>query len=113
MISKPCIECGKLTNGGTRCEQHQKELTQRKELARNTPERKAHKALMYGNNYKKQRKQIIATATHCALCQQPFQPGDRIEADHIIPGHPMSPLQPAHRRCNIAKSNKTIEQTFE
>ena len=105
-IRKPCIICGELTNGGTRCDTHETELQQRKAATRNTPERQAYKRQMYGPYYRQQRKHIIATATHCALCGQPFQHGDKIEADHIYPGDPLSPLQPAHRRCNQRKSDK-------
>lgn len=109
---KPCIDCGQLTRT-TRCEQHTKQLNQAKEQARDTPERRAKKRTMYGWQYQQARKALKATATECWICRQPFTPNDRIEADHLTPGDPHSPLAPAHRRCNQARGDKTFEQTFE
>ena len=108
MIRKPCIECGQLTNGGTRCEQHQQLLDQRKEAKRNTPERQAYKRQMYGPYYRRQRKAVIASATICGICNKPFKPDDRIEADHIYPGQPTSPLQAVHRLCNQKRGAKPL-----
>lgn len=107
-MRKPCIVCGNLTNGGTRCETHETELQQRKDTARNTPERQAYKRAMYGPYYRQQRKRIIATATHCAICGHAFQQGDKIEADHVYPGNPLSPLQPTHRQCNLKRGSKPL-----
>ena len=51
------------------------------------------------------RKTIVANATHCGICGQRFQPGDNIEADHIIPmssggSDDLSNLRATHRSCN-------------
>jgi hypothetical protein len=108
MIRKPCIECGQLTNGGTRCEQHQTILDQHKEAKRNTPQRQAYKRQMYGPYYRRQRKAVIASATICGICNKPFKPDDRIEADHIYPGQPTSPLQAVHRLCNQKRGAKPL-----
>lgn len=64
-----------------------------------------HKRLMYGAGYKARRDAVIASSTHCALCGIPFQLGDLVEADHIIP-NPDSQLQAVHRLCNQRKSDK-------
>ena len=106
---KPCINCGTLTRG-TRCNTHQQQLDQAKEKKRDTPERRAKKKAMYGWDYQQRRAHLRAQATHCHLCQQPFTSTDNIEADHLIPGDPHSPLAPAHRLCNQVRSNKPLQQ---
>ena len=109
-FNKPCIVCGTLARG-TRCEPHQTEYNRKKESNRTvTPERLAKKKALYGNpEYLKARKQLKETATHCHICKQPFVLGDKIEADHLIPGHPYSPLAPAHRLCNQRRGNKPLK----
>ena len=114
---KPCIICGTLSRG-TRCEQHQKELDQRKQAAKEkNPAHQEKKKALYGNkNYRQERARVVATATICHICNKPFIYGDRIEADHLYPGDPTSPLLPAHRKCNQQKGNtppKTTQQTTE
>lgn len=108
-FNKPCLVCGVLSRG-TRCPEHQAELNRKKEQHRvETPERKAKKRLLYNNpQYQAARKQLLATATHCHICKKAFTPSDKIEADHLIPGHPMSPLAPAHRLCNQRRGNKPL-----
>lgn len=107
-FNKPCIDCGTLTRN-TRCETCTSKLPPKPV----DPEKAARKKALYGWQYQQARKQLIATATHCHICGKPFHPGDKIEADHLIPGHPQSPLAAAHRRCNQARGNKPLEQTFE
>jgi hypothetical protein len=109
-FNKPCIICGTLSRG-TRCETHEKELTQRKEAARNSdPTYKAKKATLYGYQHQKARKQLIANATVCYLCGKPFTPTDKIDADHLIPGDPYSPLAATHASCNRSKGNKPLDR---
>lgn len=71
-------------------------------------ERKNKKALLYNSTYRARAKVLRATATHCHICKQAFTNRKLIEADHLVPGNPLSPLAPAHRSCNIKKSNKYI-----
>jgi hypothetical protein len=52
--------------------------------------------------------EVVYGATHCALCNKEYQPGDRRSLDHIIPlscGGTDTPdnVQSAHLRCNEAK----------
>ena len=103
---RPCLTCGQLANDSY-CPQHRKELNDRRQLAKDTPERLARKRLLYGGNYRQRRRELLATATHCALCLKPFLPTDRIDADHVLPGNPNSPLQATHATCNRSKGNRT------
>jgi hypothetical protein len=100
---KPCLRCGVLFRGrGGLCPTHNAEYLARQ----NTPEKKAKKQALYGGDYRKRRKAVVANATHCHICKLPFQAGDQIEADHLVP-LPNSPLLAAHRHCNQAKGDKT------
>lgn len=73
-----------------------------------SPERKEKKKLLYGNNYRTRARAMKAQATHCHLCGKAFEFGDNIEADHLIAGHPDSPLAPAHRECNRRRGNREL-----
>jgi len=105
-FKKPCLVCGSLTTNASRCDVHQAEIRRIRDAKYNTPEKLAKKRLMYGGDYQQRRKQVLANATHCSICNEPLRPGDRVEADHIDPGNPHSALAPAHRLCNQRKSNK-------
>lgn len=55
--------------------------------------------------YRQARAQVLAGATHCAICGQPATPLDPLEADHIVShadngtDHPAN-LRAVHRTCN-------------
>ena len=95
-FNKPCLKCGQLTRASY-CDGC-------RPVKVDSPERKARKQQKYGGDYRRRAQAVKATATHCHICNQPFQHGDQIEADHILPT-PDSPLAPAHRQCNRKKSN--------
>jgi 5-methylcytosine-specific restriction endonuclease McrA len=73
-----------------------------------SPERKAKKQALYGGDYRRRARAVKSSATHCHLCNKPFEYGDTIEADHLIPGNPDSALAPAHRTCNRRRGNKLL-----
>ena len=100
-FNSPCLTCGKLTRGNSYCGGC-------KPIRVDSPERKAKKRELYNADYRRRAKQIKAVATHCHLCGGVFQYGDRVEADHLIPGDPGSPLAPAHRKCNQRRGNKPL-----
>jgi len=55
--------------------------------------------------YRQARAHVLAGATHCGICHQPFTPGDIVEADHIIAHADNGPdtpdnLRAVHRTCN-------------
>lgn len=103
---KPCLVCGALTDGETRCQRHQAEYLQNNErkLAR-----KIKKARLYGGRYNTQARAIRATAKLCYLCGGAPSLTDPIEADHLYPSlGGASPLAPAHRSCNSRKGNRDV-----
>ena len=100
-----CLVCGVLAYGSY-CDQHQRILNAKQQLAKDTPERLARKRLLYGGDYRQRRRELLATATHCAICKKPFANGDAIDSDHIEAGNPRSPLQATHAYCNRSKGNR-------
>ena len=102
---RPCIDCGKLSRGGSRCETHQQIVTYRAE------EKKRNRKLatgQYSGDYQRRAKYVRENASVCHLCGKGADPADPWQADHIIPGDPKSPLAAAHRSCNAARGNKPI-----
>lgn len=102
---RACLVCGTLSFDSY-CTQHLQELKTRQQQRKDTPERLAHKRRMYGGDYKQRRKQLLAGATHCAICNKPFQNGDGVDADHVVPGNPRSELQATHAYCNRSKGDR-------
>ena len=72
------------------------------------PVRYQRKRELYNNAYRKAAKELKATATHCHICKQPFVEGDRVEADHLIPGSNEGGLAAAHRLCNQRRGNRPL-----
>jgi hypothetical protein len=110
---KPCLECGKLSLGDTRCETHRLERLRLMEATR--PQRKYKtkpKREHYGGDYAKRAKAVREAATYCHLCGDGPRHNDPWTADHIIPGNPQSPLAPAHRSCNSSRQRKPIENYY-
>lgn len=102
---RPCVECGKLSRGGSRCELHQKIVDARHE------ERRRNRKLatgQYSGDYKVRAKIVRENASTCHICGKGADPFDPWQADHIIPGDPASPLAAAHRSCNAARGNKPL-----
>jgi 5-methylcytosine-specific restriction endonuclease McrA len=62
----------------------------------------------YDAEYRRNRPVVIArgrNGEHCCICGQPFQPGQAITAEHVVPlrsggTSAMSNLKPAHAGCN-------------
>jgi hypothetical protein len=106
-FARSCLVCGALSKQ-TRCPKHTAEINSVRERKRDTPERRARKALLYNGDYHKRRVALLATATHCHLCKIQFLPTDKVEADHLVPGNPNSPLAAAHRLCNQRRGNKPL-----
>ena len=105
-FKRACVQCGALNEmGGSLCPGCER----RKQFAKEQSDtRRAKKRHLYGGDYTARAKQIREGATHCYLCGGAFQPGDKVEADHLFPelGN-KSPLGGAHRHCNQNKSNKS------
>lgn len=99
------MTCGELTRGQNYCDKHRKSdiRSEAKEA-----ERAAKKKVLYNSDYRKRAAQVRANATFCYLCGDGPRANDPFQADHVIPGDPMSPLAPAHRSCNASRGNKKI-----
>ena len=108
-MKKPCIDCGTPTTG-TRCPVH--ETRHRAAVNRTqTLRRKARGGRpQYSGQWARQAAAVRANATTCWLCGDGPRPNDPWQADHLYPaaltGGAPGPALPAHRSCNIARSNR-------
>lgn len=100
---QPCLDCGKLSRNGSRCDAHQKVKKKQWDAPKAARKRATGQ---YGGDYRKRARLIRETAVYCWLCGGEPRTDDPMQADHVIPGDPMSPLAPAHRSCNAARGNK-------
>jgi hypothetical protein len=100
MFNKPCLDCGVLVRGGSRCPIHQA-MWQSKVDAKRKPKR-----THYDSKYKRDSKIVRDNAIECWLCGQGYRPDDPWTADHLFPGVIDSPLLPAHRSCNSSRGNR-------
>jgi hypothetical protein len=110
---QPCAVCGTLTKGANRCEIHEAEYKANRNRSAGAravarADRSTHKSKLYNSQYRRDAKLIRDTATHCHICKQAFMEGDRVEADHIIPGDIGGPLAAAHRLCNQRRGAKPL-----
>jgi 5-methylcytosine-specific restriction protein A len=103
---KPCLVCGVLTQGLSRCQQHQAEWQVLEGIR--LKEMKARRPNLYDTQYRKKAKAIRETALFCHLCGEPARALDPFTADHLVAGDPNSPLAAAHRSCNSRRGNKPL-----
>lgn len=109
----PCLVCGVLTDGGSRCSTHESLYQAKRNQRLDSLERKEKKRSRYNSQYKKRAKQVRDQArlvpTACHICKREILPSDRVEADHVYPElGDLSPLLPAHSVCNQRRGNKPI-----
>lgn len=107
-LPEPCLTCGTLSTNGSRCPEHAYKVEADRNARRNR--RKAETG-QYKGAYTRLAKIVRQTGIVCHLCGKPFQPGDKIEADHLTPGTPvydLSQLAPAHSTCNAKRGNKPL-----
>ena len=108
-FNQPCNGCGVLSKNGPLCEICSAERKRKREQSRQrTPERYAKKAKLYNYAYRQAARRVKEEATHCHICGRIFVQGDRVEADHLIPGLIDGPLAAAHRACNQRRGNKPL-----
>ena len=110
-FATPCLVCGQLTRGDSRCQVHRAEAEARRNSRPDTPARKEKKKLLYNSAYHKRAKEIREWVKNygatCYLCEQPIQAGDQVHVDHVMPELAnASPLAPTHKFCNESKGNK-------
>jgi 5-methylcytosine-specific restriction protein A len=104
---KPCLICGTLTQGLSRCTTHQAEWQAVENIR--LKEMKARRPNLYDANYRKKAKIVREQGVYCHLCGEPARPNDPFTADHIIAGDKESPLAAAHRSCNSRRGNKPLD----
>ncbi len=102
---KPCLDCGELTDGGNRCEVHQRRVDELAEMRRALIKKTLN---TYGGDYKRRAKQVRETAVVCHLCGEGARVGDPWQADHLVAGDSSSPLAAAHGSCNRKRGNKPL-----
>jgi len=109
MLKKPCIDCGAPTVG-TRCPKHDEAHRGRVNATQTARRRARGGRPQYSGTWARQSRAIRDNATVCWLCGEGPRPDDPWQADHLYPaamtGGAPSPALPAHRSCNIARSNK-------
>jgi hypothetical protein len=105
---KPCLDCGTPADS-TRCHRCGDTFNR----ARNrqaTLRRQTNGGRIYQTGaYRTASAYVRANATRCHLCGNGPRDNDPWQADHLIPvagGGELGPLLPAHRSCNIARSNR-------
>lgn len=103
----PCLVCGKLTGGASRCEIHQKIWEQEAEEKRRLRKQATGQ---YSGSYKARARMVRENAYVCHLCKEGYRPNDPWQADHLVPSDPNSPLAAAHRSCNASRGNKPLEE---
>lgn len=102
-FARPCLDCGRLTRNGSRCEAHQKVKDKEWDLTRAARKRATGQ---YAGDYRKRAEIVRKYAEYCWLCGQGPRENDPFQADHVFPGDPSSPLAAAHRSCNASRGNK-------
>lgn len=102
---KPCIVCGTLTRGGTRCDYHQQQVDELHELKRAQIKKATGQ---YSGQYRKRAKQVRDQAILCWICGEGARYNDPWQADHVNPAEhgSVADLRAAHASCNRARGNK-------
>jgi hypothetical protein len=110
IFPRPCLKCKAIyTARSEYCDDCRLERKPRTPAPRiETPARRQRKALLYNSNYRARAKIVRESATHCHICKQVFTDRKDIQADHLVPGDPSSPLAAAHRFCNASKGDRYI-----
>ena len=101
---KPCLDCGQLTTGGNRCDDHQNLVKQLHEIKRANVKRATGQ---YSGSYRARAAQVRATAITCWICGEAARADDPWQADHVNPGEngDVAELRAAHGSCNRKRSN--------
>ena len=105
MPMKFCLECGKLTRNGSRCEECQPEFDRRREQARGTTTQRG-----LGWQHQKRARRVVANVEQCPRCGQAPTKDNPITAHHTTArakGGADSELMPLCRRCNSQIGDRT------
>jgi rubredoxin len=105
-MRQPCLDCGRPSEG-SRCPAHrQAHSLARNQRAQARRSRGEGAPRPYDAEYRKQAAVVRATTVLCWICGKGYDPADPWQADHVLPGNPLSELRGAHRSCNIGRANK-------
>lgn len=112
-FATPCLICGKLARGSSRCPEHEAERNAKRNSRPDSPARIEKKRLLYNTAYRKKAKEIrdlvMRYGATCYLCEKPIEPGSPVHVDHVFPELAnASPLAPTHSFCNESKGNKSF-----
>lgn len=105
MVNRPCLDCGALSPN-TRCRPCQIRHGNERYAKRGTSTERG-----YGSAYRQRRAGVLADATHCDTCGEPFTPDNPATGGHVVdlrtmPRHERkasattAPLTPQCQRCN-------------
>ena len=109
-MKSPCLDCGTPADD-TRCEQCRAPFD-RTRYQQQQRDRQANGGRpQYAGAWSTYAKAIRTNATRCWICGQGPKADDPFQADHIVPvsrggGRGIPTAAPAHRSCNIGRSNK-------
>jgi len=106
-LLQPCLTCQKLSYE-SRCPLHAQQTNARWAARRQETKQTTGQ---YSGAYQRLSRIVRATAQVCHICGIPFQPGDKIQADHLVPAAyitDISQLAPAHAYCNQSRGNKPL-----
>lgn len=105
---KPCLDCGVLTTGGNRCDEHETIVKQLHNIKRAAVKKATGQ---YSGSYRARAKVVRDTALVCHICGDGARVDDSWVADHAIPASPgdSALLLPAHKSCNAKRGNKPLE----
>jgi hypothetical protein len=106
-FAQPCLKCGKLTGGSSRCETCQKILDQAHDARRAAVKKQTGQ---YSGSYQAKAKAVREAAISCWICGEGARVNDPWQADHVNPGEYGSDavLLPAHASCNRRRGNKSL-----
>lgn len=105
---KPCLDCGVLTKGGNRCDEHENLVKSLHNAKRNLVKKTTGQ---YSGSYRARAKAVRETALVCHLCFDGARANDPWVADHAVPSDngDTALLLPAHKSCNEKRGNKPLE----
>ena len=100
---KPCIDCGALVRGASRCPSHQLQTNRRIEKARGTRQERG-----YGAEWMRLRARALRAQPWCGDCMTEGRPDNPLTGDHIVPLSAGGRNEPGNirilcRRCNSAR----------
>ena len=107
---KPCIDCGTLVRGASRCASHQLVMNRRIEKARGTRQERG-----YGAEWMRLRAKALRAQPWCGDCMTEGHPDNPLTGDHIVPlsaggRNELSNVRILCRRCNSTRGGVRATQ---